>query len=313
MSVRSVFVVMLALVCGVSAAFGIKQMKSDTGQPAEVATVPVVVAAVDVPRGRLITKEMVYVKPWPKEQIPQGVVTEADAIVGKTAKFMIVADDAITDKKVGEGLGIEPLLKPGMQAFTIPTPSVAKFLLPGNRVDVYWTVNASEKDEVEQAGRAATGRILSGIEIIAVGNQTEAPADSKSTERLDSVTLAVTRKQVSKLSLAQKMGTLTVALRKRPKDGSAESDDGEDTNQTMKELMDQILNRRIDAAPPKKIVAAPQKAPRPKRAVPKPPTPTTTIVETNIRILHGTSQGNVTLYSYPGVIEHRIPRPPAGN
>jgi pilus assembly protein CpaB len=121
-----------------------------------------------------------------------------------------------------------------MRAFTIHTPSiesgVAGFVLPGNRVDVLLTVGelpgtnpvafstplASPPlfNAPRPTGGGSTTTLLQNIEILAVDQKIEAPAENKMDAReLRSVTLLVTPQHANLLDLGQSKGTLHLALR----------------------------------------------------------------------------------------------------
>jgi pilus assembly protein CpaB len=101
-----------------------------------------------------------------------------------------------------------------MRGFTIPTPNisagVAGFILPGNKVDVLLTVSGSGLNDA--ASRTIT--LLQGVEILAVDQRVEAPAENKvDAKELRSVTLLVTPDQAAKLDLGQNKGVLHLSLR----------------------------------------------------------------------------------------------------
>lgn len=125
----------------------------------------------------------------------------------------LLLDSKLADKDAGRGLAA--LIPEGMRAYTIQTPrvtsSVAGFVLPGNRVDVLLSLRGNYNDET---GGGSTTTLLQSVEILAVGQQLDAPAENKVDPKvLSSVTLLVTPDQAAKLDLGQNMGQLTLALR----------------------------------------------------------------------------------------------------
>ena len=109
-----------------------------------------------------------------------------------------------------------------MRAFTISTnvaSGVAGFILPGNKVDVLMTLTAGGAKDVTGGGSTTT--LLQNVEILAVDQKVEAPADNKvDSTNLRSVTLLVTPTSAAKLSLGQSKGTLHLTLR-NPEDNLA--------------------------------------------------------------------------------------------
>ena len=79
----------------------------------------------------------------------------------------------------GKGVGLAPLVKPGMRAFTILTPTIAPgvvgFILPGNRVDVLLTMTESSQNA--NSGGGYTTTLLQNVEVIAVDQQMKVPEE----------------------------------------------------------------------------------------------------------------------------------------
>jgi pilus assembly protein CpaB len=216
-SIRSVLIVVLALVFGGSAAVGIGKLRG----PQTVAvteTVAVVVAAVDVPRFTTISAEMLKTQEYPKDLVPPGALASIADAVGRVSFSPLVMDEPILNGKLaalGAGRGMAAIIPKGMRAFTIQTPSisssVAGFILPGNKVDVLLTVTGQEAHD---ANGSRTVTLLQQAEILAVDQRVEAPAENKvDVKELRSVTLLVTPDQASRLNLGQNKGVLHLSLR----------------------------------------------------------------------------------------------------
>jgi pilus assembly protein CpaB len=209
----------LAVVFGGSAAtWVIGLRKQDQAAPASDA-VPVVVVTADVPRGALVTADMLKTRDWPKDLVPPGAVTRPEDAVNRVALNPLVKDEELLDGKLaplGSGRGLTAMVPDGMRAFTIQTPNVASgvagFILPGNKVDVLLTVNGGGGND--PTGGGSTTTLLQNVEILAVDQRMTAPSDNKvDPNQLRSVTLLVTPDQCSKLSLGQNKGTLQLSLR----------------------------------------------------------------------------------------------------
>lgn len=305
MSFRSILVVLLALVCGVSAAVGIKQLqgKSPGSATAEVETVDVVVAVADLHRYNKITEEMVRIEKWPKDKLPGGAVLKREDVVGRVVKIPMVEGDIVIDKKIStkdEGTDVGSNLPPGMRAFTIstPTPSanVAGFLLPGSHVDVYLTIDTrQEKDDTEGA---LSVLLLSNMKIIASGKTLQAPAGNR-VEQLQSVTLEVTDKQAALLNLAIKEGNLTLALRNSADKEPADPSDAVATRKQLRTLMYQGLPKRRLAARQPKAAAGPVAAPRPDQTAKAADETELRLVQLPpIRTIRGNQYSQITAYRY---------------
>ncbi|MEE8451754.1 MAG: Flp pilus assembly protein CpaB [Thermoguttaceae bacterium] len=218
MSVKTIFVVLLAIVCGLSAAWGMTQLRSTKFVTTKQETIPVAVALVDLPRGRTVTAADVEVKEWPKNVLPEGALATPEEVVDRAVVIPVMAGEPILQAKLANkdaGRGLAALIPKGMRAYTIKASRVASnvagFILPGDRVDVLLTLKGRYDDET---GGGSTTTLLQAIEIMAVDQQLDAPAENKvDPDSLGSVTLLVTPEQASLLDLGQNMGQLTLSLR----------------------------------------------------------------------------------------------------
>lgn len=218
MSLRTILIVLLALVSGISAAVGIKRLRNPEPAP-PVATVTIVVAGAAIPRGAMVSADSVKLRDYPGDLVPPGAITRLEDAVGRVVFIPLAKEEPLLDVKLaakGASGGLAPLIPKGMRAFTIHTPSlesgVAGFILPGNRVDVLLTVsNTGANDDT---GGGSTTTLLQNVEILAVDQRVEAPAENKVDPKdLRSVTLLVTPNQAAKLDLGQSKGTLHLTLR----------------------------------------------------------------------------------------------------
>ena len=228
MSPRSLLVVVMALVFGGSAAVGVNSFVNNPASP-KTDVVPVVVAAFDVPRGGNLTADMVKIRDFPREIVPQGTLSQVQDAVDRAVFIPLMKDEPVLEAKLapkGSGRGLAALVPKGMRAFTIQTPNIATgvagFILPGNKVDVLLTVD--DVSGITPAGIPATGgsggsnasttTLLQNVEILAVDQKTVAPAENKmDAKELRSVTLVVTPQQANELDLAQNKGKLHLSLR----------------------------------------------------------------------------------------------------
>ena len=76
MKTRTILLVGLALICGISAALGVSQLLGQSGKNVKNAeqgeTVAVVVASETIPRGTVIADTAITTRNWPKELVPSG-------------------------------------------------------------------------------------------------------------------------------------------------------------------------------------------------------------------------------------------------
>ena len=270
MSARSLIAVMLALVCGGSAAVGVNSyVKNSATETATANLTQVVVAAVDVPRGSMVTAEQVKLRDVPKDQVHARAIIKLDEALNRAVMTPLIKDEPLLQDKLapkGSRGSMAWVTKPGMRAFTIQIPSIssgmAGFAMPGDHVDVLLTMNGDDKDGT---GGGSTITLLENIEVMAVDQTIEAPAANKvDANHLRSVTLQVTPDQSLKLDLAQNRGTLHLSLR-NPED----TKDSETGMTTLNELKYRREPRKVVETteitpPPAPVVEAPKPAPPPK-------------------------------------------------
>jgi len=218
MSIRTIFVIVLAMATGSLAAFGVNQLRQAPPIAAKPDTTPVVVAAVDIARGRMVVASDLKALDWPKENLPEKTFSKIEDVVGRAVAIPIPFGDLVLETKLAAknaGRGLAALVPRGMRAYTIQTSRIASgvagFVLPGNRVDVLLNLHGSQNDNT---GGGSTTTLLQSIEILAVGQRLDAPSDNKVNPKdITSVTLLVTPAQAADLDLGQSLGQLTLSLR----------------------------------------------------------------------------------------------------
>jgi pilus assembly protein CpaB len=219
MNQRTMIIGAGALVSGLSAVAALNSFSPSASAPPTIETQPVVVAAADVPRGVMVTEDMVKVRDYPKDYLPPGTLAKPADAVGRASMTAMVKDEPVLEAKLapkGSGRGLAALIPEGMRACTIHTPSVstgvAGFILPGDKVDVLLTLVEMGADD--RSGGATTITLLEAVEILAVDQRVDAPAENKvDLALLRSATLLVTPDQAARLNLAQDKGTLHLSLR----------------------------------------------------------------------------------------------------
>src|SRR5262245_17574021 len=174
MSVRSLMIVVLTLVFGGSAAMGVNAfLKTPPTPKGEV--VPVLMAAVDMPRGENVTSEMLKLKDYPKDMVPIGALSKPEDAIDRAIAIPLVKDEPVLDGKLsprGAGRGMAALVPSGMRAYTIQTPNVAQgvagFILPGNKVDILLCVDDGVMGGIRQVAGGTTTMLLQNVELLAV-------------------------------------------------------------------------------------------------------------------------------------------------
>ena len=248
MSIRTILVVLLAVMFGLSAAWGVNQLRRPVVVEGKADTTPIVVAALDIPRGQMLQETDVVLRDWPKDSLPEGAITNMADAVSRSASYPFLAGDPIVERKLasaGSGRGLASLVPTGMRAYTIQSSKVAAtvagFILPGNRVDVL--LNVRRGGSADETGGGFTITLLQSVEILAVDQNLDAPAENKNNPiDLQSVTLLVTPKQATLLDLGQNAGVLSLSLR------NPEDKDEADTDPAL--LADVLSQQQAPVDPP---------------------------------------------------------------
>jgi pilus assembly protein CpaB len=178
----------------------------------------VVVARTALLYGDRVGPEHLRVVQWPSESVPPGAFSAVEQIVGgKEERYVlrpIEPGEPILPGKIsgfGQQATIAAVLDPSMRAVTIrvnDVAGVAGFVMPGDKVDVLLTHDASGE------GRGAnpmTSILLQNVRVLGI-DQTASGNEAKP-KVVKAVTLEVTPVQAQKLALAQTVGQLSLALR----------------------------------------------------------------------------------------------------
>jgi pilus assembly protein CpaB len=216
-SIRTVFIVALALIFGISAMFGVQTLIRKPAPKPE--TVSVVVASVEVPRFATLSSNVLTTVDFPQELVPPGALTSVEDAIGRKVALPLIKNEPVLDGKLaarGTGPGMASGIPPGMRASTIQATvatGVAGFILPGSKVDVLLTVTRNEGPK-DRIGGGRTSVLLEDVEIMAVDQRLDPPPENKiDVKDLRSITLLVTLDQAKRLTLAQSVGTLQLTLR----------------------------------------------------------------------------------------------------
>ena len=125
MSARGLIVIVLALVCGLSAVFLVKALRNPVAAPV-IERTGVVFAAADVKTGEMVSESGLEVRQIPSADVPDDAIRKISDAIDRAAKSTIDKGDMIRELKLAEkgaGRGMAALIRPGMRAFTIQTPS----------------------------------------------------------------------------------------------------------------------------------------------------------------------------------------------
>jgi pilus assembly protein CpaB len=189
---------------------------------APVETESVLVAARDVGFGAVITPDDMRWQPWPKAQVPQGVIAMSqrpnatEDVKGSIVRSNFVAGEPFRPERLVKGTGsgfLSAVLPSGARAVAINidekgTTTAGGFILPNDRVDVVRTFHADDG----APGSFSSETILNNIRVLAIGQSVQ----EKAGERVvagGTATLELTPEQAERVILAQRTGQLSLTLR----------------------------------------------------------------------------------------------------
>lgn len=179
--------------------------------------VNIVVAAQPMEFGTKITPPMLRLQSWPANSVPQGAFTSIPAVLkdNRVALRPIVPNEPVLASKVSGSDGratLAAVLPDGMAAYSISVDAVrgvAGFVLPGTMVDVLLT---RDLDTDGASKNLRSDVILRNVQVLAVDQLANDKEGKPKVSR--TATLAVSLYDAQRLSIAHRMGTLSLALRK---------------------------------------------------------------------------------------------------
>ena len=219
---QSVIAIAIALVLGIVAVYLANAWLSSREariDQASAGTTEVAVAAVPLDYGTEITPDKIRFARYPSDALPAGVFTNIEELLpaGQTRHALrpIQINQPLLSADLtgeGEGASIAALLPDGMRAATVSIDSVsgvAGFIKPNDTVDVLIT---RQPIGGNGSGMQVTDVLLQNVRVIAkdqdAQGENEAPAVSST------ATLEVTPVEAQKLALGQRLGSLSLVLRK---------------------------------------------------------------------------------------------------
>jgi len=211
---RLFFVIGAATVTGLLTSFLVYRAVTRMA-PRGQGTETVVVAAVNMDVGEIVTSQHAKLSSWPKADVPNGSFTSLAEVEGRVARGSIVAGEPLLKAKLldpdlaGRG-GLLPMLVPeGLRGVTIKVGRAVQesgFVHPNSHVDIVVSIakGGTSRDQIAKV-------VLQNVLVLAAGQTVE--MYNNKPVRVTTVTLALTPTQVERLALAQTEGPLMLATR----------------------------------------------------------------------------------------------------
>lgn len=216
MRVTSVILAMFGLaVAGGSAQLARELLMVPQADAANAQLATVMTAATEIKRGDIIQPYMLKAQSWPANAVPPGSFAEAARLLPqdggepRRALRSLVPGEVILEGKIsgfGEKVTIAQALSPNTRAMAIKVDAVTAvggFVTPGDYVDVLLTRG--------DADSLMTDTILRNIRVVAVDQSDDELRDKPDVAA--TVTVEVSAEDGQVIALAQRAGTLSLALR----------------------------------------------------------------------------------------------------
>jgi pilus assembly protein CpaB len=216
--IRAAVFLVTSAAAAVGAALVLARYLDARTSAARVPTVPVVVAAIDLPEATELRAESLAVVSWPANAVPRGAASDPAALAGRFLTGRLLKDEPVLEARLASseaGRGLAALLPQGMRAVAVRVDDVvgvAGFIHPGDNVDVIVTFRPTDA----ALQRPISKVVLQNIRVLAVGKEVSRVESSLDKAISATVaTLMVDSAQAEKLALAASRGQLLLALRSR--------------------------------------------------------------------------------------------------
>jgi len=229
MSARQLIVLVVAGIAAVAALLLIRGMGSREEAPAaetaQIAGEQVLVAARDVPQGAALTPSDVAVALFPERSVAPSFIrlsaqpsAQAD-MVGAVTRRAFAQGEPITQGAVvqPEGRGfLAAQLAPGFRAIAIEIEeqtAAGGYIQPNDHVDVIVTTRIQNRDSGGE--QVNSNIILEDVRVLALGENTQTQSGGEGPEQVEAsvAVLELTAEDARTLSLADELGTISLALR----------------------------------------------------------------------------------------------------
>jgi pilus assembly protein CpaB len=271
-SKRIVFLLLAIVVAGTTAFLARAWLQTERaamaaqvgGRGAPKPAVQVLVAGGTIRIGQIIKAENLRWQPWPPGNLPPSYIVEGKRpladFAGAVARSQFHVGEPIVESDIvmpGSRGFLAAVLKPGLRAVSVAataTTAVSGFIQAGDRVDVLLTHTLNSQGGGGQ--HTATETILRNARVIAMDQRLDYAPGDKAADTAKTATLELTAKQAEIITLAVKMGDLSLALRSLQDSEEEERDAASDDDATAElgnsYTYDTQVSRLIkDPTPPK--------------------------------------------------------------
>ena len=210
--------------------------------------IQVVRATVSLQGGSILNDTMLEIKKYPKDDVPEGAITEMDKALGRAVRHPVDPKEVITEAKLapeGAGGGMEAVIEEGKRAVAVAIQTdraIAGFVIPNSRVDILLHVPQGGPDSPPKVKT-----ILQDVKVLAVNSDMQENGTDKG-KVVEAVTFELTPDDAKKLFLAQQTGQLQLMLR-----SPVDDEETTDNSITLTELLQEKSTKSERADEPEPI------------------------------------------------------------
>ncbi len=211
---KTAVLLVVALVCGLGAAYLTSKVIADRAKPTQEEQVKVLVAKQTIQQYKVIREpeKLFTEKSFPKSAAPKGFISNFDDLKDRRLKVPLGQDKPVTVSDLldnsGKGASLSGLIPDGYRAVGIKVTqdtTAGGFVLPGTKVDIVASLRRGDKYSSSQT-------ILQDVLVLAVNNLYERNENQQSVAA-HTVTVAVKPEDAQRLRLADQVSELSLALR----------------------------------------------------------------------------------------------------
>ncbi|MGI9273991.1 MAG: Flp pilus assembly protein CpaB [Endozoicomonas sp.] len=216
MNKKTVLMIILSLLCGLSAAYFASRLltgspeHASSGKAQEMAMSQVVVADEDIVFATRIETEMLRTIQMEAGSVPEGAYRQLTEVVGQVALKPFYKGEIVLSQRLkesGNGGLLAARVSPGKRAVSVKVSEfggVGGFIAPGDRVDVLVSYKKADRSP-------ASERVLDNIRVLGVGQT--AIAGEEAARKYRTVTLEIPAEYVQMVVLASSSSRISLALR----------------------------------------------------------------------------------------------------
>src|SRR5205807_3237477 len=122
--------------------------------------------------GAELGRDEIRVIDWPANAVPATAISDPNEVIGRGLILPVIENEPILPMKLASkeaGAGLPPAIPPGLRAMSVRVNEVigvAGYVIPGTRVDVLVTLNASQ-----QSQDMTSKVILTDVQVLAAGTK----------------------------------------------------------------------------------------------------------------------------------------------